>query len=71
MFIQLAKGKVDCAKDVAAYTRRVETCLRQLLHLPNEIQLGFLKGLKEETVAVVALAITEEDEAQFMTCIIE
>jgi hypothetical protein len=42
-----------------------------LLHLPNEIQLGFLKGLKEETVAVVALAITEEDEAQFMTCIIE
>lgn len=42
-----------------------------MLDLPNEIQFRLFNGLKEETVAIVGLAITEEDESELMAGIIE
>jgi hypothetical protein len=42
-----------------------------LLHFPDEIEFGFLDGLEEEAVAVVGLAVAEEDESQLVAGVVE
>ncbi len=42
-----------------------------MLYLSDEIQFGLFYGLEEETVAVIGLAVTEEDESQFVAGVVE
>ena len=41
-----------------------------MLYLSDEIQFGLFYGLEEETVAVIGLAVTE-DESQFVAGVVE
>jgi hypothetical protein len=72
VFVQLVKRVVDCAENVTScQSVIIKICMTQLLHFADQINVGFLKWLQEQTVSIITIVISKDNQAKLMAGVIE